>query len=436
MSGRTSPAVLVALAFGACVVRPAGEAAERDRAAAAGAAYQTPFPKRELPQLGPDATLADWIACAELGNGALEAAWYRWIVALEQVPQDSTQPTTAMFGITHELGYGTTLDRTGIALMSDAMDNVLWPGRLGSQGEAALARARVAAAEFDVLRLRLRRDVAEAWHALALRDEEIRLQERLRGVLDVNVPSVRARVAAGAVGQDELLRAEVASLRTEAELAALRESRPALVATLRAAAAVEPGRGDPRPALPDLEPLGASEQEWVERALERSPELEVRRREHDSALAAITVREWARVPSFALSAGILGDPIGQFGAAVTMPFLRSTAIEAAVRQADAEASAARALIRQEATDSVARVLSELALRRALEREEEVLAGRLLPRLQQATAVARASWSAGTGGFAAWADAVALEVVVGQRLARLRADAAIGKARLAEEAGER
>lgn len=47
---------------------------------------------------------------------------------------DSTQPTTAMLGIEHSLDGGSALDRTGISLVSDAMNNLFWPGRLGRPG--------------------------------------------------------------------------------------------------------------------------------------------------------------------------------------------------------------------------------------------------------------------------------------------------------------
>lgn len=425
--------LLVVAALAGCVMRPADEAAERERAAVAGAAYRDAFAERELPPLAPDAGVADWIAHAERANGTLEAAWLDWLAALEQVPQASMQDSTAMIGVEHRLDGGSALDRTGLMLMTDTMNNLLWPGRLASRGEAALARARVAAAEFDRARLRLQVEVAQAFQELALRDVEIALQERLRGVLAVNVPSVNARVQAGGAMQTELLGADIALLRAEADLTRLRAGRSGLVAALRAAAGVA-GGPDPRPALAELEPLAEEERAFIARALERNPDLSMRRRAHEAALAAITEREWMRVPEFAGRGVLMGDGIATLSGVLTLPFLRGTAIEAAVRQAQVEARAADALRRQSGNDAIARVLAELSSLNAIAGEAAVLRDQLLPRVRLLGDVARANWAAGGSAFAQWADAVALEVEVERALARLRAAGAIGRARLAEAIG--
>ena len=132
---------VVAFATAGCVVHPDGEREERDRASAAGVAYARPFAERELPELPPDAPLATFVARAEAANGGLEAAWQRWRAALERVPQDGSQPTTAMVGLQHTLDGGAALDRTVLSVLSDAMRNVLWPGRVaaGSSCDAVAA---------------------------------------------------------------------------------------------------------------------------------------------------------------------------------------------------------------------------------------------------------------------------------------------------------
>jgi outer membrane protein TolC len=420
---------IVGLLLAGCVVRPAGEAAERERALEAGRIWST---EPALPER--DAPLATWQAWAERHNGELEAAWHEWLVALEQVPQASTQDTTAMLGVEHRTGGGSAFDRTGLALMSDAMNNVLMPGRLAARGEAVLARARVAAAELDRARLRLRTRVAEAFLTLGLRDEEIRLAERLRSVLAVQVPSVRARLATGAAEQGELLAAEVALLRVDAELRRLREGRPALAETLFALCGGRRGASDPSPALPPLAPLDGDDQRTVEEALARNPDLEVRRREHDAMLAEVAEREWMRVPEFAGRGVLMGDGILSLAGAVTLPFLRGTAIEAGIRQAEASARAAAAMRRQAGADAVAMALAELAGLRAIADEARILADALLPKLRQMADVARASWAAGRGEFTAWVSAVAGEVEVERMVARLRMESAVGRARLAELIG--
>lgn len=416
-----------------CTVRPDGESGERDRAAAAGTAYAKPFAERELPELAPEAALPAWIAHAELANGMLEAAFHRWVAALEQVPQASTQDATAMLGAEHRFAGGDALDRTGLMLMSDTMNNLLLPGRLAARGEAALARARAAAAEFDRTRLALQREVAEAYWALALRDEEIRLQQELRSLLAVQVASVRGAVAAGRSGQTELLAAEVALQRVEAALAGLRGGRPALAEALRARVGASAPE-EPRPALVELRPLDDGERRWIDRALAQNPDLVAARAERAAALAEITDREWMRVPMFSLRGLLMGDGVLSLAGAVTLPFLRGTAIEAGVRQAQAEARAAEALERQAGSDAVAGVVAATATLRAAAAESELLREGVLPKLRQMADVARATWSAGRGSFAAWVEPAAMVVEVETMVARLARDGLVARAELAEAVG--
>lgn len=428
-----SRALLLALCLPGCVVRPPGEDDERERAALAGSAFARAFAERDLPALTATAPLADWIAHAERGNGELEAAWHRWVAALEQVPQDSTQPTTAMFGVEHRLDGGAALDRTAWMLMSDAMNNLLWPGKLRARGAAALERARVAAAEFDRTRLRIAREVAEAWWAIALRDEELRILERLRAVLAVQVPSARARVRAGAAGQTALLDAEAALDRVDGELARLRAGRPALLAAL---VARTDGRGDASPALPALSPLRDAEARAVELSLAHAPGLATARAAVEARLAELRLAEWQRVPEFSVRGVLGGDDVVTLVGATTLPFLRGSAIEASVRQATAEVHAARSLERQAGHDAVALALTLVATLDALEQESAVLAERLLPRLRQRADLSRAAWTAGTGAFDEWSAALAAQLEVERTLARLAAEHHSTRARLQEAIGGR
>jgi outer membrane protein TolC len=426
--------IVGALLLAGCVVRPADEPAERERAEKAGAAYSQAFAQRELPKLFPDAPLDVWLAHAERSNGELEATWHEWIAALERVPQASTQPTTAMVGLEHRLDGGAAIDRTGLMLMSDAMNNIVWPGRLGTAGEEALARARVAAAAFDRARLRLQTRVTEGYLAIALRDEEIRLRERLGDVLSVQVASVRARVQAGEMGQTELLKAQVALDRVDAELARLRQGRPALIAALRGLAGAGPDVVEARAVLPVLAPLREAEEEFVAAALRGNPELRQARAEVAARGRAVELAEWDRVPEFTFRGVVMGDAVATLAGAFTLPWLRGTAIEAMVREAEAELRAAGAMRRQAGNDAVAMVLAEVAMLRAVAKETEVLEGRAVGRLRAMAEVARAAWGAGRGGVGEWAEAAGMEVEVGVMVARLKAEHGVGRARLAELAG--
>ncbi len=431
---RAHSMVLALLLFSSCVVRPDGEQAERDRATAAGAAFAKPFADRELPSLATDSSLATFLAHAEIANGGLEAAFHRWVAALEQVPQASTQPTTAMVGLEHVLDGGAALDRTALLVMNNPMAMILWPGRLEAQGEAALADARVAGAAFVRERLRLQTQVSDAYYALALRDEELALLERLERLFAVQVSSVAARVRAGSAMQADLLAAEAARDRVRAERAKLAGVRPALAAALRAIVGASVDAELAKPVLPPLSRLRPVERDVVESVLANNAEVEMLRREHAAGRAEVTMAEWERVPEFSLSATLMGTMSQTLGAALTLPWLRGTAIEGAVREAEARVRAADALRRQAGTDATAMAVRELAMLAAVEAEHAVVADSLLPRLRQMAEVARAAWTAGGGNLTEWASAAAMALEAETTVAQLRREHSLARARLQELLG--
>jgi len=422
------------LVAAACTVHPPGEDEERARAAAAGAAWQRPFAERPRPVLRADSPLEEYMAFAEQQNGDFEAAYHKWVAALEQVPQDGTQPTTAAVGLVHRFDGGSALDRTGLSLASDAMNNLVAPGRLGSQAMAALERARVAAAEFDRSRLRLQREVAEAFYALAGHDGELELMLQQRILLDGALPGISARVQAGTASGTELLMAQIALDRVDAERERMHIGRPALLAALRRAIGADAAFADATPALPPLEPVRATEQAFVDEALAHNPDLAVRVAEHAAALAEVASREWRNVPELSLASVLTGDGAFQLAGAVTLPFLRSAAIDGAIAQAGALARAAEALRRQAGTDATAQALAGLAALRGQEQEATVLQERLLPHIRQLVDLARSEWTAGTGAYSVLTDAEAQALDAQRALLRVRAEHAVGRARLREATG--
>lgn len=186
--------------------------------------------------------------------------------------------------------------------------------------------------------------------------------------------------------------------------------------------------------LAAIHPLRDAEHELVARALAHDPSLALRRAELEASRHAIVVREWERVPSFALGGTAMGSGAVDLSAALTLPFLRGTAIEASIRQAEAELRAAEALLRQSSNDATANVLANLAGLRALEAEALVFRDALLPRLFAVQGIARANWSIGGGELSTFAESLTASIEVERALVRSRARHAIARARLAEQLG--
>jgi len=428
--------ILAATALAACSVHVEGEQQERQAAAAASRNYDTPFEERGVSALRPDAPLADWLAHAEQRHGGLEAKWHEWIAAIEGVPQAATQDTQPMLGIEHTLDGGAALDRTGLMLMTDTMANFVAPGRLGDRGLAALSRARSAGAAFVSARLQLQADVTERFTALALRDREIALQERLVAATDVVRASAAARASAGLAAQRETILVEASRRRADARLQRLRAERPALLAALLAIAGADANSvPDARPSLPAMASLRKDEKDAIDCALAHNPALREAKAAHDAALAQLAADEWERIPQFSLRSLLMGDGSAMLQPAMTLPFFRSHAIDALLRQRESEVAAAAALLRQAERDAVAELAARERELAAVAAEHDLLRRDVLPLLESAVELARREWAAGQGGLDAWLDAATAQLELDRELAELQATATIARAHAQHALGE-
>lgn len=425
-----------ALSLTSCSVHVEGEQQQRDLAQELGARYAKPFAERELPPLSPDASLADWIAHAEQGHGGLEAKWHEWIAAIEEVPQAATQDTQPMLGIEHTLDGGAALDRTGLMLMTDTMANFVAPGRLGDRGLATLSRARIVGAAFVSARLQLQADVTERFTALALQDREIALQERLVAATDVVRASAAARASAGLAAQRETIEVEASRRRAEARLQRLRAERPALLAALLAIVGSDANSvPDARPSLPAMASLRKEEQDAFACGLAHNPALREAKAAHDAALAQLAADEWERIPQFSLRSLLMGDGSAMLQPAMTLPFFRSHAIDAMLRQRESEVAAAAALLRQAERDAVAELAARERELVAVAAEHELLRRDVAPLLESAVELARREWAAGQGGLDGWLEAATAQLELDRELAQLQATAAIARAHAQHALGE-
>ena len=423
------------LSLSSCSVHIEGEQQQRDLAQQLGARYQKPFAERETLPLAAEATLADWLAHAESHNGELEAKWHEWIAAVEEVPQAATQDTTPMLGVEHTLDGGSALDRTGLMLMTDTMANWVLPGRLRDRGLAALARAKVAAAAFTTARFELQAEIAERYVALALADQEIALQERLVAAIAFVSASADARAGAGLGSQRERLDLATQQQRTSAQLQRMRTERRALLVALCAAAGIHADEAfDARPRLPEISSLREQERDAIDCALNHSPALREAKARHDAALMQLAADEWERIPQFSLRSLLMGDGSAMLQPAMTLPFLRNHAIDALLRQREAETAAAAAMLRQTDLDVTAELAAEERALTASADEHDVLSREVAPRLVAITDLAKGEWAAGTGSLDDWLGAEAAQIELQRELARLRAEAAIARAHVQHALG--
>ena len=167
-----------------CTVHPNGEREERERATREGKPFVVPATQRSRPPLPANPTPDDLVRYALLTSPEVEQHYWDWRAAIEQIPQDGTQPTNlAISAGTSISGGNPSRDRTTATLSNDPMANIVWPSKLSAAARRAMDHARAAGLRFQKAKLDLRQKVLEACYDYALAAEQIRLETETIGLL-------------------------------------------------------------------------------------------------------------------------------------------------------------------------------------------------------------------------------------------------------------
>lgn len=381
--------LVIALLPAGCVFSPEGEDRERERAGNA-------WPGEADRPLAAGASLDEILHFAYLSNAGLKERWWAWKAALEQIPQDASQPGLALtYSQMFEKGE-TSWSQSTFGVANDPMASFVWPGKLKTAGRRALENAKAAGFRFEAARLDLRARVVTAWFDYAWLAESIRTREADAALLAQIVESTDARVRAGAAPQQDLLKArtqrDLAGNRLESERAKIHGRRAALNALLNREPLADldiPGK------FPPARAFQGTDAEILERLAVRNPELEALAREVRARKQAVTLMRQEYLPDFGL--GVSGDAGGMARSImgmVTAPFVRFPAIEASISQAKAELEMARAARRQMEHDLKAKAVLLLYDLRNADRQSALYEASILPRAEMVVESARAAYAAG------------------------------------------
>ncbi len=381
-------ALLAAFALASCAFHPRGESEERELARKA-YVKTTPAP------LASDASLENILAYAYLSNAELEARYWEWRAAIEQIPQDASIPATP--AVTWESMFEkgkTSLAATTLTIGNDPMTNIPWPGMITAAGKRSLELARAAGFRFRKAQLGLRTMVLESYYEYALLAESIRLQQAAISLFQGTYGNSEARLRAGQGSSVEILQARNDLDLAGNNLRSLEAKMPGQLATINALLSREPAAPlDPPKALPAPRPFPYTDAEVLSFLAERNPELATLAHEVKADEHAITMMRRRYIPELGLSlSGDLAGMTKSIMAMLTAPFVRFDAIHASVVQAEAELNAARAMRRQAENDLKARTVFALYDLRNDERQITLFEQALIPRAEQIVAVQRASYT--------------------------------------------
>ncbi|MGO8704076.1 MAG: TolC family protein [Candidatus Brocadiia bacterium] len=384
------------LALAGCALRPAGEDAERQRAAEEGRPFTDTV---VLPILPENPTPEEYLRFAFLRNADLHRRYWEWRAAIERVPQDSSFPNVAIpFSVLFSGGKQKLWDRTTLGLSNDPMSDIPFPTKLSIAGRKALQEARAAGLRFEAAKFLLQFRVLSACDDLALLAETIRLRaadvELLR--LMVRLAAVRAQTGGG---QPDILKAQTSLDMAENDLANLRTQVAGADARLNALLGRPATDPVPLPtSLPALRPLPVSDADLIRLGSERSPALQALAAEVAGKKEALALAKQAYLPDFGLSLSVTGSVAQTLGGMLVLP-TRLEAIRAGIEEARANLQAAAAARTQYERDLAASFVLNLYALRNDDRQIKLFEETIIPRARQMIELAQNSYSTGAIPFA-------------------------------------
>lgn len=385
------------VALGGCTVHPEGEQEERHAALQAGKSFEKPVSERNAPPLPANPTVDDLVHYALLTNPDLEQHYWDWRSAIEQIPQDGTQPTNLALSAGTTLNKGNlSRDRTTLAAFNDPMADVVWPEKISVAAKRALENARAAGWRFQKAKFDLRNTVLGAYYDYSLTAELIRLEENNAELLQTTTMVVEARNAAGSAGQQDLLKARNELDISRNDIANMRSRLPSQRAALNALLNRDAGSPLPVPTqLPTTRSMGYSDEQLLALAAKQNPELAALAAEIRGRSEGIHLARLQYMPDFSVSASTDLAGIAQtLTGMVTVPLLRYQAINAAIAQADANLKSSDAMQRQTHNDLNAQIVMDIVSLRDADRQLGLFEHTVLPRARQVVTVARSAYETG------------------------------------------
>jgi len=418
--------VIVALlaVVAGCTVHPPGEREERDAASQAGKPFEKWIEVRRIPPLPENPTPDQLVEYALLNNAELEQHYWEWRSAIEQIPQDGTQSSTLNIAAGTNITNGhTSWGSSTVALSNDPMTDIKWPGKLDAAAKETLENAKAAGQRFIMAKYDLRNKVLSAYYDYALNAELIRLQQSNQQLLKTTVTITESKNRSGSSSQEDVLKAsnevdmsanDIAN--TESQLPGQRAAINALLSRPVNAPLAVPTE------LPPARSLAYGDAELIELAAIQNPELlaladEIRGRGEGIRLAKLQY-----VPDFNFSAGtdLIGVTQSVLGQA-TIPIFRYEAINAAIRQAEANLRASEATRRQTGNDLTAEMVADITIIRDADRQLDLFEHTILPRARQIVNIGRSAYETGRASLLGLLDDQRSLIAIERLVADLRID---------------
>jgi outer membrane protein TolC len=287
------------------------------------------------------------------------------------------------------------------SVMPGLMAQIPWLGKLRAQADAATAESRAKYSAFEGVVLQTAYDVKQGYYQLWFLDKKIAVDREMLQLLSELERIARARNETGQATLQDVYRAQIEADRLKTEIANLEDSRSSLLAQFKAALGLT--RDQPNPPLPvrfEATTLDLSEEQILDTAFARNPQLKAMEAEVRQAQASLDLARKSKLPDVTIgsSVDVKATPWLYWPqATVTLPIWRDkVAAEIAAAQAGKRATQARLAAGQ--INLTVEFAEKSYAYREVNRNLGLLREQLIPKAQRSLEIARSAYLSGKTDF--------------------------------------
>jgi cobalt-zinc-cadmium efflux system outer membrane protein len=350
--------------------------------------------ERHLPILSTNSTLGDLLRFAMLNQPSVEAAYFDWTAAVEDITVARSRPDPA-------LTFQMDIQDVVQSVMPGLMQEFPGPGKLRARGDVASSASQARYFAFENAVLQTAFAFKRAYYQLWFLDDRIRInRETLKLLADLE-KIARAQNEVGKVTLQDVYRAQIEEDRLATVITNLEDSRRPLIAQLKGALGLRRDQPDPpEPGRFESTPLDLTGEAVLTTAFERNPRLKALAESVRLAEAQIALARKSQVPDFAL--GLMADvwnspTLFRPQGAMTLPIWRDK-IAAEIAAAEAGKRAAQARLSAEQINLTVDFALQTYAYREVTRNLALLQNQLIPKSRKSLEVSRAAYLAGQISF--------------------------------------
>ncbi|MDP6636077.1 MAG: TolC family protein [Phycisphaerae bacterium] len=196
-------------------------------------ADETPAPRAGLPKLTDESAIDDYVQYAALNNPELAAAFNRWKADLQQIPQVTALPDPKF---TYQYYIQQVETRVGAQRQAFSIAQTFpWLGKLKLRGDAAAQAANASHQRFLQTKLKLAREVKDAYSEYYYLARAIEITRQNAKLLEHIETIARIRYKTAAAGHPDITRVQIELGKLADRVSTLEEMRGPVVARLNAA---------------------------------------------------------------------------------------------------------------------------------------------------------------------------------------------------------